>query len=88
MIENELENLRAEIDKIDAEIVQLFAKRLEVVRQIGVFKKDNKIAVVDNRRFQIVLEKVGNLAEKSGISKKFIREIYEKIHDYSCEVEK
>ena len=88
MNENKLENLRKEIDIVDDKIVELFAKRFEIVKQIGVLKKENKIDIVDNKRFQKVLEKVKNLAEKNGISKKFIHEIYEKIHDYSCDLEK
>lgn len=88
MTENKLENLRKEIDKIDSEIVELLAKRFEIVKQIGVFKKENKIDVIDDRRFQQVLVKVENLAEKNGISKNFIHEIYEKIHDYSCDLER
>ena len=88
MTENKLENLRKEIDVIDNEIVKLFAKRFKVVKQIGVLKKENKIDIVDNKRFQKVLEKVENLAGKNGISKKFIHEIYEQIHDYSCDLEK
>ena len=88
MNENKLENLRKEIDIVDNKIVELFAKRFEIVKQIGVLKKENKIDIVDNKRFQKVLEKVKNLAEKNGISKKFIHEIYEKIHDYSCDLEK
>ena len=88
MTENKLENLRKEIDVIDNEIVGLLAKRFEIVKQIGVFKKENKIDVIDDRRFQQVLVKVENLAEKNGISKNFIHEIYEKIHDYSCDLER
>lgn len=88
MNENKLENLRKEIDIVDDKIVELFAKRFEIVKQIGVLKKENKIDIVDSKRFQKVLEKVKNLAEKNGISKKFIHEIYEKIHDYSCDLEK
>ena len=87
MTENKLENLRKEIDKIDSEIIQLLAKRFEIVKQIGVFKKENKISVVDNRRFQKVLEKVENIAEKQGISRDFTNDIYNIIHKYSCELE-
>ena len=87
MTENKLENLRKEIDKIDSEIIQLLAKRFKVVKQIGVFKKENKLDVIDNRRFKKVLEKVANIAEKQGISKDFINDIYNIIHAYSCELE-
>ena len=88
MNENELEKMRLEIDKIDGAIVQLFAKRFEVVRKIGTLKKANGVEIVDKNRWKKVLEKVENLAEKNGISTKFIHEIYEKIHDYACELEK
>ena len=87
MTENKLENLRKEIDKIDSEIIQIMAKRFEIVKQIGVFKKENKLDVIDNRRFQKVLEKVANIAEKQGISKDFTNDIYNIIHEYSCELE-
>lgn len=88
MVENELEKMRLEIDKIDSEIVQLFAKRFEAVKQIGDLKKANGVEIVDKNRWKKVLEKVENLAEKNGISAIFIHEIYEKIHDYACELEK
>ena len=88
MTENELEKMRLEIDKIDSEIVKLFAKRFAVVKQIGELKKANGVKIVDKNRWKKVLEKVENLAEKKGISTKFIHEIYEKIHDYACELER
>ena len=87
MTENKLENLRKEIDKIDSEIIQLLAKRFKVVKQIGVFKKENKLDVIDNRGFKKVLEKVANIAEKQGISRDFTNDIYNIIHKYSCELE-
>lgn len=88
MTENELEKMRLEIDKIDSEIVQLFAKRFAVVKQIGALKKAVGVEIFDKNRWKKVLEKVENLAEKNGISTKFIHEIYEKIHDYACELER
>ena len=87
MTENKLEEYRKQIDKIDEHIVKLFSQRFELVKQIGKIKQKNKIPVVDNNRFQQVLEKVKKIAEKQGISKDFIEEIYNIIHKYSCELE-
>ena len=87
MTGNKLEEYRKQIDEIDKNIVELFAKRFEIVKQIGKFKKENNIPVVDNNRFQKVLEKVENMAMKQGISKDFIDEIYYTIHKYACELE-
>lgn len=82
-----LEDLRAEIDVVDRGIVLLLAKRFEIVKQIGEFKKKNHQVVVDNSRFQKVLEKVEELANQTGIDKDFIDKIYKEIHDYACELE-
>ena len=87
MKENKLEEYRKQIDIIDTKIVELFSKRFELVKQIGKIKKENNIPVVDNNRFQKVLEKVENIAEKQGVSKDFINDIYNIIHKYSCELE-
>ena len=82
-----LEDLRAEIDVVDRGIVLLLAKRFEIVKQIGEFKKKNHQVVVDNSRFQKVLKKVEELANQTGIDKEFIDKIYKEIHDYACELE-
>ena len=87
MTENKLEEYRKNIDKIDKKLVELFIERFEIVKQIGKFKKENNIPVVDNNRFNKVLEKVENMAMKQGISKDFIKEVYNIIHKYSCELE-
>lgn len=82
-----LENLRKEIDDIDEQLVELIAKRIEIVKKIGEFKKQNNLPVVDKNRFDKVLEKVANIAEKQGISRDLISNIYNLIHKYSCELE-
>ena len=83
----ELEKLRYEIDKIDNEIVQLFAKRFDAVKRIGKIKKENGIKVLDENRFQRVLGQVEEIAINHGLSKDFIDEIYHVVHKYACRVE-
>ena len=87
MIENELQGYRKQIDKIDEEIIELLAKRFETVTKIGKFKKENNLSIIDNNRFQKVLDKVKNIASKHGISVSFIQDMYNLIHKYSCELE-
>ncbi|WP_392565234.1 chorismate mutase [Utexia brackfieldae] len=52
-----LEKQRSEIDRIDAELVKLFEQRMDCVTEIGRIKRDNQLAVFDNSREQLVLEK-------------------------------
>jgi len=83
-----LDDLRKEIDIIDNNIVDLIAKRIEIVKKVGEFKKQKNIPVIDSNRFQKVLEKVSKKAEDKNISKEFIVKIYNLLHDYMCEIEK
>ena len=46
---NNLEELRFEIDKVDAELIQLLSKRMKVVEQIGHHKKINNITILQIR---------------------------------------
>lgn len=85
---NKLEKLRKEIDKIDNGIVKLFAKRFQVVGKIGEFKKENNMPVVDSDRFKSLLDKVKREAINNNISADFIEDVYNLIHEYSCDLEK
>ena len=47
---NQLETLRQEIDSIDAQIFSLFEQRLTVAKQIGAYKKEHELSVLDSSR--------------------------------------
>lgn len=47
---NQLETLRQEIDSIDAQIFALFEQRLTVAKQIGAYKKEHGLSVLDSSR--------------------------------------
>ena len=47
---NQLETLRQEIDSIDAQIFGLFEQRIAVAKQIGAYKKEHELAVLDSSR--------------------------------------
>ena len=47
---NQLETLRQEIDSIDAQIFDLFEQRIAVAKQIGTYKKEQDLAVLDSSR--------------------------------------
>ena len=55
---NQLETLRQEIDSIDAQIFGLFEQRITVVKQIGAYKKEHELAVLDFSREDAKREQV------------------------------
>ena len=55
---NQLETLRQEIDSIDAQIFGLFEQRITVAKQIGAYKKEHELAVLDPSRENAKREQV------------------------------
>ena len=55
---NQLETLRQEIDSIDAQIFGLFEQRITVAKQIGAYKKEQDLAVLDSSREDAKREQV------------------------------
>ena len=47
---NQLETFRWEIDSIDAQIFDLFEQRIAVAKQIGAYKKEQDLTVLDSSR--------------------------------------
>ena len=54
-----IEELRAEIDRIDSDMIRLYAERLETAAQIGRYKQEHHLPVSDPAREREVLDKVG-----------------------------
>jgi len=55
---NQLETLRQEIDSIDKQIFDLFEQRITVAKQIGAYKKEQDLAVLDSSREDAKKEQV------------------------------
>lgn len=78
----DLEQLRDGINNIDHQLMELLDKRFELVKQVGAYKKENKLPIVDNDRQKFILEKANKFNNSSSIKK-----IYQQIFTTSCEVE-
>ena len=78
-----LEYLRQVMDGIDAEIIDLIARRMELSEKIGLVKKECNLTAYQPERWNEIVETRGQRAEKAGISRQFIVELYEKIHHHS-----
>ncbi len=75
--------LRQEIDKIDAEMVRLFCKRMDVAARIADYKKENNLPIPHPGREQEVLQKVAVLAgEEMG---EYAMDLYLKMFELSKE---
>ena len=81
--QTKLEHLRHEIDKMDAELIDILAKRMNIVEEIGQYKKDNNITVLQIRRWSEIIYDRLNLGEKAGLQKDFLLRMLQLVHKES-----
>lgn len=78
-----LEMLRQQIDTCDNELLNILSKRINVCRMIGAYKKENGMQVVQTNRYDTILQKCINQADKLGLSVECIKTIMSAIHQES-----
>jgi chorismate mutase len=78
-----LEYLRQLMDSLDAEIIDLLARRMELSERIGAIKKEFNMTAYQPERWREIVDTRGDRAEKRQLSRDFIIALYEKIHDES-----
>lgn len=78
-----LEELRNEIDLINEEIILLFAKRLEITKQVAKVKQEKKLPCDDPIREAQQLIALHELALNNGLSPSVMEEIFNLFVDYS-----
>ncbi len=81
--ENKLENLRLRIDAIDHEILEVLAARMQIVKQIGQYKKENKVTALQVSRWSQLLDNRLSIAHKLGLDEEFIKTMFQIIHEDS-----
>ena len=82
-VERDLAPLRAEIDDIDSELLQLLARRMEVSSRIGDYKKRNNVAVVQMDRWKKILSEHIAAGSDLGLPPELINKVFEAIHQAS-----
>lgn len=79
----ELDALRTDIDHIDSELLDLLAKRMEVSKKIGEYKKAHNMMVVQLGRHDTIMRERTENGEKLGLPKEFVGKIMSAIHEES-----
>ncbi|MDE6303735.1 MAG: bifunctional 3-deoxy-7-phosphoheptulonate synthase/chorismate mutase type II [Paramuribaculum sp.] len=75
--------LRQQIDQIDNELLEVLAKRMRVSREIGRYKKEHKMSVVQATRYNDVMRTRLKIGEEMLMSPEFLRTVLLAIHEES-----
>lgn len=75
-----LEALRQKIDHLDDELMQILGQRMKISEQIGRYKKENNITILQTNRWNDIIERASLKAEKLGLSREFITRYLDAVH--------
>lgn len=75
-----LKIFRDQIEEIDIEILNLFAKRFEISLSIGNLKKENNLPILDIDRFNTLLEKLKQEGKRNNLDEDFVEDIWNRVH--------
>ena len=78
-----LRMLRGQIDELDNNLMELLARRFRVCREIGAFKKEHNMTVLQAGRYDEILQKRGAQASLCGMDAEFAAHVFELIHEES-----
>ena len=78
-----ISQLRHQIDDLDNQLMDLLAKRMRVCREIGQYKKEHNMTVLQSARYNEILEKRGAQGALCGMDAEFVAHVYELIHGES-----
>lgn len=82
-----LEQLRAMIDEIDADIVSKLRRRMSIVEHIGQEKKDHNMAIYQDERWSEIQKNLKVLSEELHLNSGLVHELWNVIHKYSMEMQ-
>lgn len=79
--------LRQQIDEVDDQLLTLLAKRARISTEIGTYKKENKMPVLQPGRYNEILEARAQKGAKMELDKEFVMAIMKLIHEESVRIQ-
>ena len=78
-----IHELRKQIDELDNQLMDLLAKRMRVCREIGQYKKEHNMTVLQPTRYGEILDKRGAQGALCGMGSEFVKKVFESVHEES-----
>ena len=75
--------LRQQIDEADNELLEILSKRMRICREIGQYKKEHGMTVLQSNRYDEIMQSRVKLAEEMGMSGDFMKVVLISIHEES-----
>jgi chorismate mutase len=79
----DLSILRRNIDELDDQLLEVLAKRMRISREIGQFKKENNMTILQTTRYDEILQKRVEQGNELGLNSDFMIRLLKGIHEES-----
>lgn len=84
---NQLNDLRAQIDRLDNELLHILKLRKDVVEKIAKAKVEQNVTALQRNRFDQLMKERMDQGLKLGLDQDFIKEIFDSIHEQSVKTQ-
>ena len=75
--------LRRQIDEVNNQLMELLARRMRICREIGEYKKEHNMTILQAVRYNEILEKRGAQGVLMGMGPEFVAKVFESVHEES-----
>ena len=80
-----MEERREKIDTLDSAIMQALTNRMKIIEEIGMYKKQNNITILQPDRWEKILTRVLEEARKNNLSEELVERVFNAIHQASID---
>ncbi|OGH18848.1 MAG: hypothetical protein A3F31_04705 [Candidatus Levybacteria bacterium RIFCSPHIGHO2_12_FULL_38_12] len=84
----DLEDIRKEIDEIDEELIKILARRFEAVKKIGRLKKLSGENPLDIKRWEEIISSRILRGTLVNLPSEFVKKLFGVIHNLSLDIER
>ncbi len=87
LFENQLEVLRNRIDALDTELLEVLSSRMDIVKEIGLYKKEHNVTALQINRWAQLMDARIKLGEKLNLNRTFTQILFQLIHEDSVRMQ-
>jgi chorismate mutase len=75
--------LRRQIDELDDHLLELLARRMRISNEIGMYKKEHNMPILQAQRYDEILQNRISQAQKMDMDGEFMKTVLVAIHEES-----
>ncbi len=79
--------LRHKIDEIDEQLLSLLSKRMRISKDIGIYKKENRMPILQSDRYTEILQQRATLGRTLELDEDFVKAMMRAVHEQSVSIQ-